>query len=81
MRATGLMPAMAARMVEVGEASGGLAAMLGEVARFYEELLDGRLARVMTLVEPLLMLLMGILIGGIIIVMYLPVFNMASIIK
>jgi type IV pilus assembly protein PilC len=80
-RATALMPAMAARMIEVGEASGGLAAMLAEVARFYEELLDGRLARVMTLVEPLLMLLMGILIGGIIIVMYLPVFNMASIIK
>jgi type IV pilus assembly protein PilC len=80
-RATQLMPPMAARMIEVGEASGGLAAMLAEVARFYEELLDGRLARVMTLIEPLLMLLMGILIGGIIIVMYLPVFNMASIIK
>jgi len=80
-RATALMPAMAARMIEVGEASGGLAAMLAEVAGFYEEVLDGRLARVMTLVEPLLMLLMGILIGGIIIVMYLPVFNMASIIK
>jgi type IV pilus assembly protein PilC len=80
-RATALMPAMAARMIEVGEASGGLAAMLGEVARFYEEVLDGRLAKVMTLVEPLLMLLMGILIGGIIIVMYLPVFNMAAIIK
>ena len=51
------------------------------MARFYEEVLDGRLAKVMTLVEPLLMLLMGILIGGIIIVMYLPVFNMAAIIK
>ena len=80
-RATALMPPMAARMIEVGEASGGLSAMLGEIARFYEELLDSRLARVMTLVEPLLMLLMGILIGGIIIVMYLPVFNMASVIK
>jgi type IV pilus assembly protein PilC len=80
-RATALMPPMAARMIEVGEASGGLAAMLAEVARFYEDMLDGRLARVMTLVEPLLMLLVGVLIGGIIIVMYLPVFNMASIIK
>jgi type IV pilus assembly protein PilC len=80
-RSTRLMPPMAARMIEVGEASGGLAAMLGEVARFYEDMLDGRLARIMTLVEPLLMLLVGVLIGGIIIVMYLPVFNMASIIK
>jgi len=80
-RATALMPPMAARMIEVGEASGGLAAMLSEVARFYEDLLDSRLSRLMTLVEPLLMLLVGVLIGGIIIVMYLPVFNMAAIIK
>jgi type IV pilus assembly protein PilC len=65
----------------VGEASGGLDAMLAEVAQFYEEMLDGRLARVMTLVEPLLMLLMGVIIGGIIIVMYLPVFHMADVIK
>src|SRR6266702_866873 len=77
-RATALMPSMAARMIEVGEATGGLDAMLAEVARFYEEVLDGRLARVMALIEPLLMLL---LIGGIIIVMYLPVFHMADIIK
>ncbi len=80
-RATGLMPTMAARMIEVGEASGGLDAMLAEVAQFYEEMLDARLSRVMTLIEPLLMLLMGVLIGGIIIVMYLPVFHMADIIK
>jgi type IV pilus assembly protein PilC len=55
--------------------------MLAEVAQFYEEMLDARLARVMTLVEPLLMLLMGVVIGGIIIVMYLPVFHMADVIK
>jgi type IV pilus assembly protein PilC len=55
--------------------------MLAEVAQFYEEVLDIRLSRVMTLVEPLLMLLMGALVGGIIIVMYLPVFQMADIIK
>jgi len=80
-RATALMPPMAARMIEVGEASGGLDAMLAEVAQFYEEVLDSRLGRVMALIEPLLMLLMGVLIGGIIIVMYLPVFQMADVIK
>ena len=80
-RATGLMPPMAARMIEVGEASGGLDAMLAEVAQFYEELLDARLSRVMALVEPLLMLLMGVVVGGIIIVMYLPVFHMADVIR
>src|SRR5215831_53797 len=80
-RASALMPPMAARMIEVGEASGGLDAMLSEVAQFYEEVLDTRLARAMALIEPLLMLLMGILIGGIIIVMYLPVFHVADVIK
>ena len=80
-RSTALMPEMAARMVEVGEASGGLETMLAEIAQFYEEMLDHRLARVMALIEPLLMLLMGLFIGGIIIIMYLPVFHMADIIK
>jgi type IV pilus assembly protein PilC len=80
-RASALMPPMAARMIEVGEASGGLDAMLAEVAQFYEEVLDSRIERAMALIEPLLMLLMGLLIGGIIIVMYLPVFHMADIIK
>jgi type IV pilus assembly protein PilC len=80
-RATDLMPPMAARMIEVGEASGGLDGMLGEVARFHEELLDTKLTRVMSLIEPVLMLLIGVIIGGIIIVMYLPVFHVADIIK
>ena len=80
-RTSALLPTMAARMIQVGEASGGLDAMLGEVAQFYEEVLDRRLGRIMALIEPLLMLLMGLLIGGIIIVMYLPVFHMANIVK
>jgi type IV pilus assembly protein PilC len=80
-RATKLLPPLAARMVEVGEASGGLDSMLAEVALFYEEALDSRLTRVMSLLEPVLMLLMGVIIGGIIIVMYLPVFHVADIIQ
>jgi type IV pilus assembly protein PilC len=80
-RVTDLMPPMAARMIEVGEASGGLDNMLGEVARFHEELLDTKLSRVMSLIEPVLMLLIGVIIGGIIIVMYLPVFHVADIIR
>ncbi len=81
MRQASLMPDTAVRMIEVGEASGGLDSMLGEVALFYEEILDTRLARLMALIEPLIMLLMGVFIGGIIIVMYLPIFHMADIIK
>ena len=80
-RTTALVPPMAARLIEVGEASGNLDAMLAEAAQYYEEMLDQRLSRVMTLVEPLLMLLMGSMIGAIIVVMYLPVFRLADVIK
>jgi type IV pilus assembly protein PilC len=80
-RNTDVMPQMAARMIEVGEASGGLDGMLGEVARYNEELLDTKLTRVMSLIEPVLMLVIGTVVGGIIIVMYLPVFHVADIIK
>ncbi len=80
-RATALLPAMAARMIEVGEAAGRLDAMLADVAEFYEQVLDRRLSRAMALIEPLLMLLMGVFIGGIIVVMYLPIFHMADVIK
>ncbi len=80
-RAVGLLPETAIRMVQVGEASGGLDAMLAEVAQFYEDTLESRLGRVMALVEPALVLLMGVMIGGIIIVMYLPIFNLAEVIR
>lgn len=76
-----LLSATAVKMIEVGESSGGLEAMLTEVAQYYEDILEGHLARAMSLIEPLLMLLMGVLVGGIIIVMYLPIFHMAEIIK
>lgn len=81
MRQSHLMPDTALRMIEVGEASGGLDSMLGEIALFYEGILDTRLARLMALIEPSIMLLIGLFIGGIIIVMYLPIFHMADVIK
>jgi len=80
-RATKLVPPMATRLIEVGEASGSLDSMLAEIAQYHEEVLDQRLSRVMTLVEPILMLLMGSIIGAIIVVMYLPVFRLADVIK
>lgn len=80
-RAAGLMPTTALKMIEVGEASGNLEGMLGEIAQYYEERVSGRLARMMALIEPLMMLLMGILIGAIILVMYLPIFYMVEIVK
>ncbi len=80
-QAAGLLPETAVRMIRVGEAGGGLDRMLSEVAGYYEEILDTQLARLMALVEPVLVLLMGLLIGGVIIVMYLPIFNLAEVIR
>lgn len=76
-----IMPDTAVKLIEVGEASGGLDTMLAEVAWFYEGSLENKLARMMALIEPVLMLLMGILVGGTIIVMYLPIFHMSAVIR
>ena len=81
LRQAGLLPETALRMIEVGEASGGLDRMLDEIALYYEEVLDVRLTRLMSLLEPIIMLLMGVMIGGIIVVMYLPIFHLADVIK
>jgi type IV pilus assembly protein PilC len=65
-------------MLSVGEETGSLEAMLQDVAEFYEADLDLRLTQLTTWIEPALLLVMGILVGGIVIVMYLPVFQMAG---
>jgi len=81
MRAAQVMPETALKMLQVGEASGSLERMLAEMALYYEEALEARMARLMALIEPALVLLMGLMIGGIIIVMYLPIFNLAEVIR
>jgi type IV pilus assembly protein PilC len=74
----GILPKLAIEMLSVGEETGSLDAMLRDVAEFYEADLDMRLAQLTTLIEPILLLVMGVLVGGIVIVMYLPVFQMAG---
>lgn len=78
---SGLFPPTVLKMVQVGESSGSLDKMLSEVAQYYEESAEDLLDMVATLIEPLLMLLMGIIVGSVIIVMYLPIFNLANIIR
>ncbi len=75
------MPRSAVKLIEVGEASGSLDAMLEEVARDFEERLDRRLARTMSLLEPALILVTGALIGTVIVVMYLPILRLAAVIR
>lgn len=76
-----LFPAKADKLIAVGEASGALDAVLAKVAEFYEMRLDHNMSRLVSIIEPALMLLVGVFIGGIIVVMYLPVFGMAGVIR
>jgi type IV pilus assembly protein PilC len=69
---------LAVEMLAVGEETGSLETMLKDVAEFYEAELDVRLTQLTTWIEPALLLLMGVLVGGIVIIMYLPVFQMAG---
>lgn len=73
-----VFPKLAIEMLSVGEETGSLEGMLHDVAEFYEGDLDLRLTQLTTWIEPALLLIMGILVGGIVIVMYLPVFQMAG---
>ncbi|MCA9476043.1 MAG: type II secretion system F family protein [Nitrospira sp.] len=74
----GFLPRMTVEMIEVGETTGSLETMLLEVAEFHEGELDLQLSRLTTWIEPLLLVLMGILVGGIVIIMYLPIFQLAG---
>jgi type IV pilus assembly protein PilC len=81
MGAEGLMPRQAVKLIEVGEASGQLEAMFQEIADSFEGVLERRVQRAMTLVEPLFILLTGLLIGTVIVVMYLPIIHLSDIVK
>jgi type II secretory pathway component PulF len=81
LRGEGLLTEVGLRLVAVGEATGALADLLAEAARFYEERLDASLQRLTALMEPVLMLIVGTLVGGVIVAMYLPIFGMADVIR
>jgi type IV pilus assembly protein PilC len=74
-------PKMSLEMIDVGENSGSLVEMLGEVADFHEDELDLYLGRVTTWVEPVMLLVMGIIVAVIVISMYLPIFHLAGTVK
>jgi type IV pilus assembly protein PilC len=78
---TGLMPPMVVQMISVGEQTGALDAMLTKIADFYEEEVDVAVASMTSMIEPLLMVFLGTIVGGLVIAMYLPIFEMAGNIK
>ena len=75
---SGIFPPMVIQMISVGESTGALDSMLSKIADFYEEEVDIAVVNLTSLLEPLLMVFLGVVIGGVVISMYLPIFNMAS---
>ncbi|KFB21758.1 type II secretion system protein F [Pseudomonas aeruginosa PGPR2] len=80
MRTTNVFPSMAIQMAAIGEESGSLDDMLGKVAAFYEEEVDNAVDNLTTLMEPMIMAVLGVLVGGLIIAMYLPIFQLGSVV-
>ena len=80
MKQTGIFPNMMVQMVSIGEESGSLDEMLGKVADFYEAEVDNLVDGLSSLLEPLIMAVLGVLVGGLVIAMYLPIFKMGSVV-
>jgi type IV pilus assembly protein PilC len=80
MENTGMFPNMVIQMIAVGEESGSLDAMSGKVATFYEAEVDNAVDAMSSLLEPLIMAILGVLVGGLVIAMYLPIFKLGSVV-
>ena len=75
---TGVFPEMVCQMINVGEATGALDVMLNKVADFYEDEVDQSVETLTSMLEPMIMVFLGVVIGGLVIAMYMPIFSMAS---
>jgi type IV pilus assembly protein PilC len=80
MQNANVFPNMVTQMVSIGEESGALDNMLGKVADFYEEEVDEAVGALSSLMEPLIMVILGVLIGGLVVAMYLPIFKLGSVV-
>ncbi|WP_432472382.1 type II secretion system F family protein [Amphritea sp. HPY] len=77
---TGLFPPMATQMIAIGEEAGSLDMMLDKVASFYEDEVDDAVDNLSTLIEPMIMAVLGVLVGGLVIAMYLPIFQLGNVV-
>jgi type IV pilus assembly protein PilC len=80
MQNVGVFPNMVTQMVAIGEESGALDQMLGKVADFYEQEVDDAVESLSSLMEPLIMAILGVLIGGLVVAMYLPIFKLGAVV-
>jgi type IV pilus assembly protein PilC len=77
---TGVFPSMVTQMIAVGEATGALDNMLGKIADFYDEEVDTAVGALTSMLEPMLILFLGVTIGGLLVAMYLPIFQLADVV-
>jgi type IV pilus assembly protein PilC len=75
-----VFPPMVCQMIAVGETTGALDSMLGKIADFYDDEVDNMVANMMSLLEPAVILFLGVVIGGLVVAMYLPIFRLGSVI-
>jgi type IV pilus assembly protein PilC len=80
MQTTGVFPTMVIQMCAIGEESGSLDAMLGKAAEFYEDEVDEAVKGLSSLMEPFIIVILGTLIGGIVVSMYLPIFKLGQVV-
>ena len=75
---SGVFPPMVVQMIAVGEATGAMDAMLSKIADFYDDEVDDAVGALTAMMEPLLMVFLGVVVGGLVIAMYLPIFKIAG---
>ena len=75
---TGIFPALAIDMIEVGESTGALPAMLSSVAEFYEDDVNTKMTASLSLIEPVIMIFMGMFVAFVLVALYLPIFSLAD---
>jgi type IV pilus assembly protein PilC len=80
LRASKMFPPMLIQMTAIGEESGALDDMLDKVAEFYEEAVDNMVDNLTSLLEPMIMAVLGILVGGLMVAMYLPIFQIGQVV-
>ena len=74
------MPDVAIKMIEVGESTGALTEMLNSLADFYDEEIETEVARFVTMIEPAMLVFMGLVIASVVLALYLPIFELSSVV-
>jgi type IV pilus assembly protein PilC len=81
LKSSGVFPPMVIQMISVGEQTGALDAMLSKIADFYDDEVDTAVGALTALLEPLMIVVLGVIIGGLVVAMYLPIFKLVTLVK